>query len=81
MEYQKLLLGNKAPYRQYDTVFYFLQIVSGGPKYFAEYAIIGTNCTSQDDDICIPPDYTVAVRIFKYLEREREREFGWCSAV
>ncbi|XP_050994353.1 alpha-2-HS-glycoprotein 2 [Labeo rohita] len=36
------------------------QIVSGGPKYFAEYAIIGTNCTSQDDDICTPQDHTVA---------------------
>lgn len=44
-----------------------LQIVSGGPKYFAEYAIIGTNCTSQDDDICTPQDHTVAVRILKYL--------------
>uniref|UniRef100_A0A672K2Q0 Alpha-2-HS-glycoprotein-like n=2 Tax=Sinocyclocheilus grahami TaxID=75366 RepID=A0A672K2Q0_SINGR len=37
------------------------QIVSGGPRYFAEYAIIGTNCTSQDDDICIPQNHTVAI--------------------
>uniref|UniRef100_A0A672PQS0 Alpha-2-HS-glycoprotein-like n=1 Tax=Sinocyclocheilus grahami TaxID=75366 RepID=A0A672PQS0_SINGR len=36
------------------------QIASGGPRYFAEYAIIGTNCTSQDDDICIPQNHTVA---------------------
>jgi len=48
----------------------FFQIVSGGPKYFAEYAIIGTNCTSYDDDICIPQNHTVAVRIFKCLEGE-----------
>ncbi|XP_048020299.1 alpha-2-HS-glycoprotein 2 [Megalobrama amblycephala] len=44
------------------------QIVSGGHKYFAEYAIIGTNCTSQDDDICIPPDYTVAIHGFCLAE-------------
>uniref|UniRef100_A0A8C1FJT5 Cystatin fetuin-A-type domain-containing protein n=3 Tax=Cyprinus carpio TaxID=7962 RepID=A0A8C1FJT5_CYPCA len=37
------------------------QIVSGGPRYFAEYAIIGTNCTSQDDDICIPQNHNVAI--------------------
>ncbi|XP_052403295.1 alpha-2-HS-glycoprotein 2 [Carassius gibelio] len=37
------------------------QIVSGGPRYFAEYAIIGTNCTSQDDDICIPQNHAVAI--------------------
>uniref|UniRef100_A0A672PSC9 Alpha-2-HS-glycoprotein-like n=1 Tax=Sinocyclocheilus grahami TaxID=75366 RepID=A0A672PSC9_SINGR len=37
------------------------QIASGGPRYFAEYAIIGTNCTSQDDDICIPQNHTVAI--------------------
>ncbi|XP_067310263.1 alpha-2-HS-glycoprotein 2 [Pseudorasbora parva] len=37
------------------------QIVGGGLKYFAEYAIIGTNCTSQDDDICIPQNHTVAI--------------------
>ncbi|XP_073705638.1 alpha-2-HS-glycoprotein 2 [Garra rufa] len=37
------------------------QIVSGGPKYFAEYAIIGTNCTSQDDDTCTPQNHTVAI--------------------
>ncbi|CAM4594873.1 unnamed protein product [Leuciscus chuanchicus] len=37
------------------------QIVSGGPKYFAEYAIIGTNCTSYDDDICFPQNHTVAI--------------------
>ncbi len=44
-----------------------LQIVSGGARYFAEYAIIGTNCTSQDDDLCIPQNHTVAVRVLKYL--------------
>ncbi|XP_043074715.1 alpha-2-HS-glycoprotein 2 [Puntigrus tetrazona] len=37
------------------------QIVSGGARYFAEYAIIGTNCTSQDNDICIPQNHTVAI--------------------
>ncbi|KAK2901372.1 hypothetical protein Q8A67_009487 [Cirrhinus molitorella] len=37
------------------------QIISGGPKYFAEYAIIGTNCTSQDDDTCTPQNHTVAI--------------------
>ncbi|KAF4116881.1 hypothetical protein G5714_001434 [Onychostoma macrolepis] len=37
------------------------QIVSGGHRYFAEYAIIGTNCTSQDDDICIPQNHNVAI--------------------
>ncbi|KAK7162746.1 hypothetical protein R3I93_006937 [Phoxinus phoxinus] len=37
------------------------QIVSGGHKYFAEYAIIGTNCTSYDEDICIPQNHTVAI--------------------
>ncbi|XP_051555256.1 alpha-2-HS-glycoprotein-like [Myxocyprinus asiaticus] len=40
------------------------QVVSGGNMYFAEYGIIGTNCTSHDDDICIPQNHTVAVHGF-----------------
>ncbi|NP_001093499.1 alpha-2-HS-glycoprotein 2 [Danio rerio] len=37
------------------------QIVSGVPQYFAEYAIIGTNCSSYVDDSCIPQNHTVAI--------------------
>ncbi|XP_036410382.1 alpha-2-HS-glycoprotein-like [Megalops cyprinoides] len=33
------------------------QIVSGGPQFLTEYAIVETNCTVDDDGICIPlPD-------------------------
>ncbi|XP_076829233.1 alpha-2-HS-glycoprotein 2 [Brachyhypopomus gauderio] len=35
------------------------QIVSGGPKFTAEYAIIETNCTSSDD-LCVPLEHTKA---------------------
>ncbi|TRY53950.1 hypothetical protein DNTS_029798 [Danionella cerebrum] len=37
------------------------QVVSGAPKYFAEFAIIETNCTSTDEDFCIPRNHTVAM--------------------
>ncbi|XP_051984943.1 alpha-2-HS-glycoprotein-like [Xyrauchen texanus] len=40
------------------------QVVSGGNEYFAEYGIIGTNCTSPDDDICIPQNHTFAIHGF-----------------
>ncbi|KAF4089514.1 hypothetical protein AMELA_G00067200 [Ameiurus melas] len=36
------------------------QVVSGGRLLRAEYAIIETNCTSVDDDICVPLDHVVA---------------------
>ncbi|XP_030631764.1 alpha-2-HS-glycoprotein 2 isoform X2 [Chanos chanos] len=35
------------------------QVVSGGPKLFAEYAIIETNCTSLDE-FCVPLNHTTA---------------------
>lgn len=41
----------------------FFQLVSGGPIIRAEYAIIETNCTSVDNDICVPLDHAVAVSV------------------
>ncbi|KAG7456909.1 hypothetical protein MATL_G00240960 [Megalops atlanticus] len=33
------------------------QIVSGGPQFLTEYAIVETNCTVDDDGVCVPlPD-------------------------
>ncbi|XP_017327059.1 alpha-2-HS-glycoprotein 2 [Ictalurus punctatus] len=44
------------------------QVVSGGPLLRAEYAIIETNCTSVDDDICVPLDRVVARHGFCHSE-------------
>ncbi|KAA0718861.1 hypothetical protein E1301_Tti011360 [Triplophysa tibetana] len=44
------------------------QVLPGGIKYFAEYAIIDTNCTSYDDDSCIPQNHTVAIHGFCLAE-------------
>ncbi|XP_064195081.1 alpha-2-HS-glycoprotein-like isoform X1 [Anguilla rostrata] len=30
------------------------QVVTGGPQYFVEYAIVETNCTVDDHDACVP---------------------------
>lgn len=37
------------------------QVAAGGPQVFAEYAIVETNCTTTDDDNCVPLNNTVAV--------------------
>nr|XP_055058953.1 alpha-2-HS-glycoprotein 2 isoform X2 [Misgurnus anguillicaudatus] len=44
------------------------QVVSGGNRYFAEYAIIDTNCTSHDDDNCIPQNHATAIHGFCQAE-------------
>ncbi|XP_062849814.1 alpha-2-HS-glycoprotein 2 [Trichomycterus rosablanca] len=44
------------------------QVVSGGAKYKAEYAIIETNCTSSANDICAPLNHTVARHGFCHTE-------------
>ncbi len=44
------------------------QVVAGVNKYFAEFAIIDTNCTSYDDDSCIPQNHTVAIHGFCLAE-------------
>ncbi|XP_076152049.1 alpha-2-HS-glycoprotein 2 [Alosa pseudoharengus] len=36
------------------------QVIAGGPHIFAEYAIVETNCTTTDDDNCVPLNKTVA---------------------
>uniref|UniRef100_A0AAY4A7X6 Cystatin fetuin-A-type domain-containing protein n=1 Tax=Denticeps clupeoides TaxID=299321 RepID=A0AAY4A7X6_9TELE len=43
------------------------QVLAGGPRLFAEYAIVETNCTTDEDDNCVPLNNTVA-------------KFGFCSA-
>ncbi|XP_051556626.1 alpha-2-HS-glycoprotein-like isoform X7 [Myxocyprinus asiaticus] len=48
------------------------QVVGGGNRYIAEYAIIGTNCTSHDDDHCIPQNHTVATHGFCVAEGSSE---------
>ncbi|XP_051557041.1 alpha-2-HS-glycoprotein-like isoform X2 [Myxocyprinus asiaticus] len=55
------------------------QVVSGGNKYFAEYGIIGTNCTSHDDDICIPQNHTVAIHGFCQAEGSAKLNKVDCS--
>uniref|UniRef100_A0A3B1JMT7 Alpha-2-HS-glycoprotein 2 n=1 Tax=Astyanax mexicanus TaxID=7994 RepID=A0A3B1JMT7_ASTMX len=44
------------------------QVVSGGLKLSAEYAIIETNCTSTDDKGCVPLNHTVARHGFCFSE-------------
>ncbi|XP_065124506.1 alpha-2-HS-glycoprotein 2 [Paramisgurnus dabryanus] len=44
------------------------QVVSGGNRYFAEYAIIATNCTSHDEDVCIPQNHATAIHGFCQAE-------------
>ncbi|KAL7876666.1 hypothetical protein AOLI_G00116290 [Acnodon oligacanthus] len=44
------------------------QVVGGGPKIIAEYAIIETNCTAIDDGVCVPLNHTVARHGFCHSE-------------
>ncbi|XP_028831553.1 alpha-2-HS-glycoprotein 2 [Denticeps clupeoides] len=39
------------------------QVLAGGPRLFAEYAIVETNCTTDEDDNCVPLNNTVAAGI------------------
>ncbi|KAL6489759.1 hypothetical protein MHYP_G00001040 [Metynnis hypsauchen] len=44
------------------------QVVAGGPKIRAEYAIIETNCTAIEDGVCVPLNHTVARHGFCHSE-------------
>lgn len=44
------------------------QVVSGGVKMSAEYAIIETNCTTSDEADCVPLNHTVARHGFCFSE-------------